>query len=139
MIAWFVWSEISYWIVLVFENFKDIIRQHMWIFFRFDEKGNLEVLLFTIQSKMRSNNQRVYLPKEGRLISDINKAWERLEKAEHERELALREELIRYETWITIPVQNIAISKFTSLVRSLIFYYLLCLTKQKIHQDLKDI
>ncbi|XP_076464437.1 spectrin beta chain-like isoform X2 [Babylonia areolata] len=64
---------------------------------KFDEKGNLEVLLFTIQSKMRANNQRVYLPREGRLISDINKAWERLEKAEHERELALREELIRQE------------------------------------------
>lgn len=55
----------------------------------------MEVLLFTIQSKMRANNQRIYLPREGRLISDINKAWERLEKAEHERELALREELIR--------------------------------------------
>lgn len=53
------------------------------------------MLLFTIQSKMRANNQRVYLPREGRLISDINKAWEKLEKAEHERELALREELIR--------------------------------------------
>ncbi|KAK7104923.1 spectrin beta chain-like isoform X2 [Littorina saxatilis] len=64
---------------------------------KFDEKGNLEVLLFTIQSKMRANNQRVYLPREGRLISDINKAWEKLEKAEHERELALREELIRQE------------------------------------------
>jgi hypothetical protein len=30
------------------------------------------------------------------MISDINRAWDRLEKAEHERELALREELIRY-------------------------------------------
>ncbi|XP_061173790.1 spectrin beta chain-like isoform X5 [Saccostrea echinata] len=64
---------------------------------KFDEKGNLEVLLFTLQSKMRANNQRPYLPKEGKLISDINKAWDRLEKAEHERELALREELIRQE------------------------------------------
>ncbi|KAJ3610274.1 hypothetical protein NHX12_022367 [Muraenolepis orangiensis] len=49
---------------------------------KFTEKGNLEVLLFTIQSRMRANNQ---------------KAWERLEKAEHERELALRTELIRQE------------------------------------------
>lgn len=118
--------------------------------YRFTEKGNLEVLLFTIQSKMRANNQKVYMPKEGKLISDINKvrsihslsmketaarvdcrivdhmltqmqsvihlcncytvaatcyqhfeffcqAWERLEKAEHERELALRNELIRQE------------------------------------------
>uniref|UniRef100_A0AAY4D1S4 Spectrin beta chain n=1 Tax=Denticeps clupeoides TaxID=299321 RepID=A0AAY4D1S4_9TELE len=63
----------------------------------FTEKGNLEVLLFTIQSKMRANNQKVYMPREGKLISDINKAWERLEKAEHERELALRNELIRQE------------------------------------------
>ncbi|XP_078720706.1 spectrin beta chain, non-erythrocytic 1-like isoform X1 [Lampetra fluviatilis] len=64
---------------------------------KFMEKGNLEVQLFTIQSKMRANNQIVYTPRDGKLISDINKAWERLEKAEHERELALRDELIRQE------------------------------------------
>ncbi|XP_062864868.1 spectrin beta chain, non-erythrocytic 1-like isoform X1 [Trichomycterus rosablanca] len=64
---------------------------------KFTEKGNLEVLLFTTQSKMRANNQKAYTPREGKLISDINKAWERLEKAEHERELALRTELIRQE------------------------------------------
>lgn len=34
---------------------------------------------------MRANNQKPYTPREGKLISDINKAWERLEKAEHER------------------------------------------------------
>ena len=43
------------------------------VFLRFTEKGNLEVLLFTIQSKMRANNQKVYMPREGKLISDINK------------------------------------------------------------------
>uniref|UniRef100_F1KPP4 Spectrin beta chain n=1 Tax=Ascaris suum TaxID=6253 RepID=F1KPP4_ASCSU len=64
---------------------------------KFNEKGELEVLLFTIQSRMRANNQRPYLPREGKLISDINRAWENLEKAEHERELALKEELIRQE------------------------------------------
>jgi len=52
---------------------------------KFDEKGNLEVLLFTLQSKMRANNQKPYTPKEGKMISDINKAWDRLEKSEHER------------------------------------------------------
>ncbi|XP_029814344.1 spectrin beta chain, erythrocytic-like, partial [Manacus vitellinus] len=40
---------------------------------KFQEKGNLEVLLFTIQSRMRANNQRVYTPHEGRLVSDINR------------------------------------------------------------------
>lgn len=64
---------------------------------KFSEKGNLEVLLFTIQSQIRAQNQRPYLPKEGKLISDINRAWTELEKAEHERELALREELVRQE------------------------------------------
>ncbi|XP_061553245.1 spectrin beta chain, erythrocytic isoform X2 [Phycodurus eques] len=64
---------------------------------KFQEKGNLEVLLFTIQSRMRTNNQRVYTPKEGALVADINRAWERLERAEHERERVLRDELIRQE------------------------------------------
>ncbi|XP_015125014.1 spectrin beta chain isoform X2 [Diachasma alloeum] len=75
-----------------FSNYRTIEKPP-----KFVEKGNLEVLLFTLQSKMRANNQRPYTPREGKMISDINKAWERLEKAEHERELALREELIRQE------------------------------------------
>ncbi|XP_050549982.1 spectrin beta chain isoform X5 [Spodoptera frugiperda] len=64
---------------------------------KFVEKGNLEVLLFTLQSRMRAANQKPYTPREGKMIHDINRAWERLEKSEHERELALREELIRQE------------------------------------------
>ncbi|XP_056139093.1 spectrin beta chain, non-erythrocytic 1-like isoform X2 [Lampris incognitus] len=64
---------------------------------KFQEKGNLEVLLFTVQSKLRANNQKPYVPHDGKLISDINKAWERLEKAEHERGVSLRKELIRQE------------------------------------------
>ncbi|KAL4656168.1 spectrin beta chain, erythrocytic-like [Arapaima gigas] len=64
---------------------------------KFQEKGNLEVLLFTIQSRMRANNQRVYTPREGALVADINTAWERLERAENDREGVLRDELIRQE------------------------------------------
>uniref|UniRef100_A0A8C4RBP7 Spectrin beta chain, non-erythrocytic 2 n=1 Tax=Eptatretus burgeri TaxID=7764 RepID=A0A8C4RBP7_EPTBU len=63
----------------------------------FIKKGDLEVLLFTIQSKMRANNQKVFTPRDGKLVGDINRAWEDLERAEHERELALRNELIRQE------------------------------------------
>ncbi len=75
-----------------FSNYRTVEKPPKFI-----EKGNLEVLLFTLQSKMRANNQKPYLPKEGKMISDINRAWDRLEKAEHERELSLREELIRQE------------------------------------------
>ncbi|CAL8080889.1 unnamed protein product [Calicophoron daubneyi] len=64
---------------------------------KFDEKGGLEVLLFTIRSRLRANNQASYTPPEGKLIADINRAWESLESAEHARELALRDELIRQE------------------------------------------
>ncbi|XP_075463101.1 spectrin beta chain, non-erythrocytic 4 isoform X3 [Ascaphus truei] len=64
---------------------------------KFQEKGDLEILLFTIQSKMRAEQCKLYVPSEGRSISDINKAWTRLEKAEHDREVALRNELIRQE------------------------------------------
>ncbi|KAI1288342.1 Spectrin beta chain [Halotydeus destructor] len=64
---------------------------------KFAEKGDLELLLFTLQSKMRAKNMSPFQPREGRMISDVNRAWEKLEKAEHERELALREELIRQE------------------------------------------
>ncbi|CAH8502625.1 unnamed protein product [Schistosoma bovis] len=64
---------------------------------KFREKGGLEVLLFTIRSKMRANNQRQYNPPEGKMIADINRAWEMLERAEHARELAVRDELIRQE------------------------------------------
>ena len=44
---------------------------------KFKEKGNLEVLLHSIQSKMRANNQKPYTPKEGKLVSDINKVHTR--------------------------------------------------------------
>lgn len=85
--------------LLRFKNIQNQQINSLKIFFivysRFVEKGNLEILLFTLQSKMRANYQKPYFPKEGKMISDINRAWERLEKAEHERELALREELIR--------------------------------------------
>ena len=54
------------------------------------------MLLFSLLSRMRANNQRAFLPREGRTIADINRAWRALERAEHERELALKEELIRY-------------------------------------------
>uniref|UniRef100_A0A8C8SUT0 Spectrin beta chain n=1 Tax=Pelusios castaneus TaxID=367368 RepID=A0A8C8SUT0_9SAUR len=64
---------------------------------KFQEKGNLEVLLFSIQSKLRASGRKLYVPSEGKGLSDINKAWARLEKVEHEREVSLRNELIRQE------------------------------------------
>ncbi|CAB4014356.1 spectrin beta chain, non-erythrocytic 1 isoform X1 [Paramuricea clavata] len=64
---------------------------------RFTQKGNLEVQMFILTSNLRENHQKMYSPPEGKMISDINKGWDELERAEHEREVALRDELIRQE------------------------------------------
>jgi spectrin beta len=57
----------------------------------------LEVEFFNIQTKLKSRGQKMYVPPEGKLIRDIEVAWNDLESAEHDREIALREELIRQE------------------------------------------
>ena len=64
---------------------------------RYRERGNIEAQFFSIQAKLKANGQKLYTPPEGQLIHDIESAWIRLEKAEHEREVALRDEMIRYK------------------------------------------
>ena len=53
--------------------------------------------LFNIQMKLQAAKQKIWYPPEGKLVSDINKAWVKLEAAEHRREVALRKELQRQE------------------------------------------
>ena len=66
---------------------------------KFVERGNLEAHLFNVQTTLFSHKHPMYLPPAGLLISDINAAWQELEHAEHEREMALRREMIRLE-WL---------------------------------------
>lgn len=46
---------------------------------------------------LKTLHQPHYTPQDGQLINDIEKAWQKLEYAEHHREVALREELLRQE------------------------------------------
>jgi len=69
------------------------LYDHFWN--RYIEKGNIEAQFFNIQAKLKANGQKMYTPPEGQLIHDIESAWICLEKAEHEREVALRDEMIR--------------------------------------------
>lgn len=53
--------------------------------------------MFEIASQLRLNHQKMFEPKEGLLVSDINRLWQQMEREEHTREVALREELIRQQ------------------------------------------
>ena len=65
------------------------------IYLRYIERANIEELFFVIQTKINANRLKPYLPPAGKTLSDINAAWQELEKAEHRREIRLREELAR--------------------------------------------
>ena len=64
---------------------------------KYKERSEIEAMLFSVQTKMKALGQAPYSPPEGKLVQDISRAWINLEKAEHKRELALREEAIRLE------------------------------------------
>lgn len=64
---------------------------------KYKERSEIEAMYFQINTQLKSLNQMAYVPPDGQLIQDIERAWERLERAEHEREVALRNELRRQE------------------------------------------
>ncbi|XP_004208576.1 alpha-actinin [Hydra vulgaris] len=47
-----------------------------------EEKAGLENLFNTLQTKLRLSNRPVYMPTEGKMLSDIEKSWKDLEQAE---------------------------------------------------------
>ena len=51
--------------------------------------------MFSIACRQRAANQRPIVFREGLSLSDVNSAWDRLERAEAARYLALREEQAR--------------------------------------------
>ncbi|KAM3717057.1 Alpha-actinin, sarcomeric [Dirofilaria immitis] len=64
---------------------------------RVEEKGNLEILFNTLQTKLRLSNRPAFMPKEGHLIKDINVAWHGLEESEKGFEEWLLSEMMRLE------------------------------------------
>lgn len=62
---------------------------------KYKERSEIEALLFGIQASQKALGRPLYVPPEGKLAQDIQRAWEQLEDAEHAREVALRKELLR--------------------------------------------
>ncbi|KAF6212345.1 hypothetical protein GE061_012867 [Apolygus lucorum] len=64
---------------------------------KYKERSEIEVLYFNINTQLKSLNQPAFIPSDGQLIHDLERGWELLEAAEHKREVALRQELLRQE------------------------------------------
>lgn len=64
---------------------------------RVEQKARLETNFNTLQTKLRLSNRPAYIPTEGKLISDISKAWKGLELAERGFEEWLLSEIMRLE------------------------------------------
>lgn len=70
---------------------------HFIFLSRYKERSEIEALYFNINTQLKSLNQPAFTPTDGLLIHDLEKGWELLEAAEHKREVALRQELLRQE------------------------------------------
>ena len=46
---------------------------------RYTEKGDLEMLFYNLNAKLRSQSQPGFIPEEGKLIGDVNCRWIELE------------------------------------------------------------
>uniref|UniRef100_A0A913I904 Alpha-actinin, sarcomeric n=1 Tax=Strongyloides stercoralis TaxID=6248 RepID=A0A913I904_STRER len=64
---------------------------------KIEDKGNLETLFNTLQTKLRLSNRPAFLPTEGHLVKDINLAWDGLERNEKGFEEWLLSEMMRLE------------------------------------------
>ncbi|XP_017956522.1 spectrin beta chain, non-erythrocytic 1 isoform X6 [Drosophila navojoa] len=78
--------------LLAFKEYRTIEKPP-----KYKERSEIEALFFTINTLLKALNQPAYNPQDGQLVNDIEKAWQILEYAEHNREVALREELLRQE------------------------------------------
>lgn len=64
---------------------------------KYKERSEIEALFFNINTQLKELRQPAFLPPDGKLVQDIERSWEILERAEHNREVALRTELLRQE------------------------------------------
>ncbi|EFP05872.1 CRE-ATN-1 protein [Caenorhabditis remanei] len=64
---------------------------------RIEDKGRLETLFNTLQTRLRLSNRPAFCPRDGHLVKDINAAWAGLEDSEKGFEEWLLSEIMRLE------------------------------------------
>ena len=64
---------------------------------RYKERSEIEALYFAVNTQLATLKQPSFTPPDGISVHALQRAWDALEKAEHRREVALREELLRQE------------------------------------------
>uniref|UniRef100_A0A8D0HJB2 Actinin alpha 2 n=1 Tax=Sphenodon punctatus TaxID=8508 RepID=A0A8D0HJB2_SPHPU len=77
------------------EDFRDYRRKHKPP--KVQEKCQLEINFNTLQTKLRISNRPAFMPSEGKMVSDIASALQRLEQAEKGYEEWLLNEIRRLE------------------------------------------
>ncbi|XP_058910600.1 alpha-actinin-2 [Kogia breviceps] len=77
------------------EDFREYRRKHKPP--KVQEKCQLEINFNTLQTKLRTSNRPAFMPSEGKMVSDIAGAWQRLEQAEKGYEEWLLNEIRRLE------------------------------------------
>ncbi|KAJ8962237.1 hypothetical protein NQ318_018209 [Aromia moschata] len=64
---------------------------------KYKERSEIEALFFNINTQLKELKQPSFNPADGKLVQDIERSWEMLEKAEYKREVDLRTELLRQQ------------------------------------------
>ncbi|CAK1587955.1 unnamed protein product [Parnassius mnemosyne] len=79
-------------LLLAFKQYRTVEKPPKYI-----ERSEVEALYFDINTMQKSLVGEAWAPLEGHLPQDLERAWQKLEQAEHARELALRTELLRQQ------------------------------------------
>ncbi|KPJ18807.1 Spectrin beta chain, brain 4 [Papilio machaon] len=79
-------------LLLAFKQYRTVEKPP-----KYKERSEVEALYFHINTMQKSLVGEAWAPNEGHLPQDLERAWQKLEQAEHARELALRTELLRQQ------------------------------------------